>query len=198
MLMSWARIAAAALAGLFFGVCVVQAEPRVFRIDGEGARLTFSCDVLGMVPMEGAFTRFVALIALDVDAPTRTRAVVTVDAASMVLSDPDWTDDLKGPGFFDVAHFPQFGFHSDSAKVVEPGLLSVSGTLVLRATSRPVVLHVRYAPETGAAPTTMQAAAEVDRSEFGMDAFRPVVSDDVDIEVQGQLVPAFPPFRAWR
>lgn len=186
------------MVAVLFGACAARAEPRVFRIDGEGARLTFSCNVLGMLPMEGSFTRFVALVTLDPEAPADTRAVVTVDAASMVLSDPEWTEDLKGPGFFDVAHFPQFGFRSESTKVVEPGLLSVSGTLVLRGIARPVVLQVRYDAAAGTAPTSMRAAAEVDRSEFGMDAFRPVVSDAVAIEVQGRLEPAFPPFRAWR
>lgn len=196
--MSWVRIAGAALAAMLLGAPSAQASLRVFRVDSDTATLAFKCDLLGMLPMEGAFTRFVAIVTVDDTHPTTAQAVVTVDAKSLRMDDETWLDDARGPDFFDVERFPQFAFRSRTATVEAPGELAIHGTLTLRGVERPVTLRVRYdMPDDGSKPS-LEANAELDRSEFGMTALAPILSDDVNIEVRGNLEPAFPPFRPWR
>jgi polyisoprenoid-binding protein YceI len=172
--------------------CALQpaaAAPRIFIIDGHNAKLTFRCAVLGMVDVEGAFTRFVAMVAIDEAAPGEARTVVRVDAASLTTDETRWLDDLRGPDFFHVAQYPMFDFNSFGAEVLAPGLLRLTGTLTLRGVSRPVTLRVRYrlpAPD-GDGEALLDASAEVDRTQFGMDAYALVLSDDVEIEVTGRL-----------
>lgn len=182
---------------LLVGLCAAasigaaEARSRVYVMDGYSAALNFSCDVLGMMPVEGAFTRFIAVISVDDAAPEEARAVVRVDANSL-KSDPDWINDLRGPDFFDVAAHPEFGFVSRTAIVEGHGKLRLDGMLTLRGQSHPVSLRVRYSlPDKAGAPASIIADGEVDRTTFGMDAYELVVSDEVAIEVSGIARPAY-------
>lgn len=169
------------------------AEQRMYILDGNSSTLKFSCDLFGVMPIEGAFTRFIAMIAIDSEAPGEARAVVKVDARSLESDDARWLDDLKGAEFFDIARYPHFDFKSFSATVVRPGVLKVRGQLTLRGITHPVTLKVRYAlPGAGAgAEPTIEASGEVDRTDFGMTAYRAMVSDEVEIEVEGKPAAAF-------
>lgn len=183
------RVALAACASAH----AAEAATRVFIVDGNNARLRFSCDVLGLSEVEGAFTRFVAMVAIDEQAPGETRTVVKIDAASLTTDHTSWIEDLKGPDFFDVARYPIVDFTSFTAVVEAPGVLSIPGKLTLRGVTQPVSLRVEYQlPEqTGTGYGTMKAAAELDRTAFGMDAYDLVLSDDVSIEVKGSVVMGF-------
>lgn len=170
-------------------VHAADAGARLFVIDGYNASLTFSCEVMGMVPIKGAFTRFLAVIALDELAPGEARAVVRVDASSMSLSESGLIDKLKGPDFFDIAKYPEFGFDSYGAKVIEPGLLRLDGSLTVRGVTQPFSLRVRYviASDGVASATTIEADGELDRTAFGMTAYDVILSDDVSIAVDGLM-----------
>jgi polyisoprenoid-binding protein YceI len=183
------RVALAACASAH----AAEAATRVFIVDGNNARLRFSCDVLGLSEVEGAFTRFVAMVAIDEQAPGETRTVVKIDAASLTTDHTSWIEDLKGPDFFDVTRYPIVDFTSFTAVVEAPGVLSIPGKLTLRGVTQPVSLRVEYQlPEqTGTGYGTMKAAAELDRTAFGMDAYDLVLSDDVSIEVKGSVVMGF-------
>lgn len=190
--MTRARLASAAIFASLLTV-PAAAEPRLFVVDGYNATLSFSCDILGMVPVEGTFTRFLALVALDEGAPGEARAVVRVDAASMEVDGDDLVSDLKGPDFFDVAQFPEFGFASYGAKVLEPGRVRIDGKLTLRGVTRPMSLFVRYVIDDakGVAEAKIEAIGELDRTEYGMTAYEALVSDDVQIEVDGTMKQGF-------
>lgn len=171
-----------------------DAHSRVFIMDGNSGTLNFSCDVLGVMPVEGAFSRFVAVISIDDDAPQDARAVVRVDADSLTTDETDWIADLKGPDFFDVTAYPEFSFASHSAAVVGPGELRIEGALTLRGQTRPVTLNVRYqAPDAPDGAAAVTAVGEVNRNAFGMDAYDLVLSDNVTIEVSGMARPGYPP-----
>jgi len=188
---------AAAVLSLTIAACALaqaaHATPRIFIIDGNNAELSFSCDVLGLSEVEGAFTRFIAMVAIDEEAPGETRTVVMIDATSLTTERQSWTEDLKGPDFFDVARYPMVDFSSFTALVQEPGVLNVPGHLTLRGVTRPVTLRVRYRlPDlAGTGLGHMEARAEIDRTAFGMDAYELVLSDDVEIEVRGSVVMGF-------
>ena len=175
-------------------ISVAEANARVFIMDGFSGTLNFSCDVLGLLPVEGGFTRFVAVISIDEDAPWDARAVVTVDAGSLVTTKDGWTEDLKGPDFFDVAAHPEFTFASSAATVEGPGRLRLEGGLTLRGETRPVTLKVRYrTPDSQDGAAAIEASGEIDRRAFGMDAYAVMVSNEVEIEVSGTARPGYPP-----
>jgi polyisoprenoid-binding protein YceI len=175
-------------------VCSAAAHSRVFIMDGNSGALNFSCDVMGVMPVEGAFTRFIAVISIDDEAPQDARVVVKVDADSLVTDETDWIEDLKGPDFFNVGAYPEFDFASHTATIEGEGLLRIDGALTLRGQSRPVTLHVRYqAPDAPGGPATISAEGDLDRTQFGMDAYDLVLSDEVNIEVTGVAHPGYPP-----
>lgn len=182
------------LAGLCAAAAVqaAAAQSRVFVMDGHSGTLNFSCEALGLTAIEGGFTRFVAVIVIDEDAPETARAVVKVDAGSLTSDDRDWIEDMRGPDFFDVAAYPEFDFASHAAAVEGPGRIRLDGMLRLRGIVRPVSLHVRYtAADAPDGPAMVEAEGEVDRTAFGMDAYDLVLSDDVAIEVSGAAHPGF-------
>ncbi len=180
----------------WLGCCAVgaaDAQSRVFIMDGNSGTLSFSCDVMGLMSVAGGFTRFVAVITIDEDALWEARAVVKVDASSLVTDERGWLEDLKGPDFFDVAAYPEFVFASHATSVEGPGLLRIDGALTLRGETRPVTLRVRYgAPGAPDGDAAIRADGELDRTQFGMDAYDMVLSDDVEIAVSGTARPGYP------
>lgn len=185
---------------LLVGLCAAgaisaaEAHSRVFIMDGNSGALNFSCDVMGVMTVEGAFTRFIAVITIDDEAPQDARAVVKVDANSLTTDETDWIEDLKGPDFFNVATYPEFDFASQTTTVEGPGLLRIVGALTLRGESHPVTLRVRYqTPDAPGGPAAITAEGEINRSQFGMDSYDLVLADDVEIEVTGMARPGYPP-----
>ncbi len=183
---------------LLVGLCAAgamqaaEAHSRVFVMDGHSGKLNFNCGAMGLMDIGGGFTRFIAVISIDDEAPEEARAIVKVDANSLTSTDSEWLEDMRGPDFFDVAAHPQFDFASHHATVEGPGRIRLDGVLNLRGVSKPVSLHVTYKTSKAAdGPAQVEAEGEVDRTAFGMNAYDIVLSDDVEIEVTGTAHPGF-------
>lgn len=177
----------AAIIGCLLSCQAAWATPRSFTVDSASATLSFSCDLMGMMPVEGTFTKFVGSVLVDEVNPAQSTMTVTVDATSIVTDDGLWVDKLKGPEFFDVDRYPVFEFRATQTIVEAPGVLRITGPLTLKGITRPLTLLVRYEDSDRTIPPEMTAEAELDRHEFGMTAYDTVLDDEVEIEVQGIL-----------
>lgn len=107
---------------------------------------------------------------------------VRLDSTRMqILGRRRYTRWARGPEFFDVAQFPTIEFRSetyDEALLRDGGPLH--GTLTMRGVSRPVRFMVE--PATCDAPgrdCDVVAHGEVDRTQFGMEAWQVAVGETV-------------------
>ena len=112
---------------------------------------------------------------------------------------PQLDKHLQGSDFFDAAKFPTATFKSTSVKPAGSNKFIVVGNLTIKDNSKPVTLAVTMNgagkhPMAGKQAIGFTATASIKRSDFGVGAYAPNVSDEVHLRIttEGMLadVPA--------
>lgn len=128
--------------------------------------------------------------------PLRASVNVTIPLSSLNTGVPALDEHLRSEDFFEVAKFPTATFRSTK---VEPGAgrdrLKVTGELNLHGVTKPVtldviVLKVGSNPRTDLPTVGFEATATLKRSDFGLGAFVPQVSDEIKLQLTSQGVEA--------
>jgi polyisoprenoid-binding protein YceI len=117
---------------------------------------------------------------------------VSIPLDRLATGVPDLDEHLKSEDFFEVAKFPAAVFASTK---VQPGMgkerLKVTGDLTLHGVTKPVTLDVVLLKagtnvRTGIATVGFTATTTIKRSDFGLGAYVPQVSDAIQIELTTQ------------
>jgi polyisoprenoid-binding protein YceI len=128
--------------------------------------------------------------------PTRASVQVTIPLSSLNTGVPALDEHLRSDDFFEVAKFPTATFRSTK---VERGAgkdrLKVAGDLSLHGVTRPVTLDVTVLkmgpnPRTQLPTVGFEATTTLKRSEFGLGAYVPQVSDEIRLQITSQGVEA--------
>jgi len=177
MLRRWAF--AAALAGL------LQAPPagaatHTLALQPRSAQVSFRAYGLGIVPIDGQFTRFNGVLVLDPADPAVCQLDVQAEAASLQMPDAGMTQDALGPELLDVDHHPAFSYSGRC------GDGQVRGTLLLHGIRRPLLLTV--ARDGG----RWIATGRMRRAEWGMGARPLLAGPEVRIQFSAALPQGFP------
>ncbi len=118
---------------------------------------------------------------------------VDLDARALTAGDKVTLARLRGPDFFDVAHHPSVRFTGRRMTMTGPVTATVAGEVTARGITRPTVLSVSFAQPpakaNGRDPISLSARATIDRTQFGMTAYRMIVSKKVTITINARLVP---------
>jgi polyisoprenoid-binding protein YceI len=127
-------------------------------------------------------------IVYDADAPEQSSVEVTLPMSGLDTFVPKLDEHLKSPDFFDAGKYPVATFKSTSVRVLGDGHLEVTGNLDLHGVSKPVVLDVKLNKSEphpmGKAPTIgFDASTTIKRSEFGIDKYVPMVSDEIALRI---------------
>jgi polyisoprenoid-binding protein YceI len=123
----------------------VHAQPAQ-RLVPEQSVITFVSRQMG-VPVEGSFGRFDGQIAFDAKQPERSRIGVTVDLASVKIGDDTTSAELRKPGWFDTAKYPQASFVSGTVKALGGNRYQVAGQFSLKGRTQPITLAVTLRPQ---------------------------------------------------
>ena len=94
---------------------------------------------------------------------------------------------LKGPEFFDAAQYPQITFKSTRVEPAGANALKVTGDLSVHGVTRSIVLDARINRIGTTIDKKTEAGFDADvqllRSDFGVDKFVPLVSDQVAVHI---------------
>ena len=165
--------------------------PHALVLDGGKSHVSFHLRtrwgqrIAGYLPVVGGERRILA--------DGRHQVWMALDAAAADLEGSGRLDEVaRGERFFDAGEHPRIVFLSDPyhASVVEQGGV-VQGWLEIRGVRRPEVFILEPAscaePGTGCA---VNARGSIDRSAYGMDAMRLVLSGNVHFDLHLWLGPA--------
>lgn len=129
----------------------------------------------------------------DAENPENSSVSVTINANSMSSGVEVYDGHLKGEQFFDTENYPEITF--ESTEVVRAGedRGTIMGDLTIKETTLPVTLDVKFNKAAfeergGIYKIGFSAKTSVNRSEFGMDYAVPIVTDQVDINIQTEFV----------
>ena len=187
----------AALAALVAAL-PVRAEPFVF--DKGYTMLTFSWSHLGLTRQQARFNVIEGSIDIDPEHPELSRLDVTIRVASVQSGNDTFDRILRSPDYFNAATHPAITFHSTHILRTGEKTADVTGDLTMLGQTKAVVLRVTlslygthplgaanpaYANKKAAA---FSATANVRRSDWGMNRGVPLVSDEVEIAIETELL----------
>ncbi|TDU00654.1 MULTISPECIES: YceI family protein [Azorhizobium] len=173
-----AVIAAAVLA---LAAGAVRAAPYV--LDPARSAIRFEIGAEGYPLTRGQFRKFTSNLAVDFDHPARSKVSFKVEAASLDTGLPMLDSYVRSDAFLNTERFPAVSFESTAVEKLDDHRVQVTGILTLLGVSRPEVFVVDVDQSTGKGALGLTARGHIHRSDFGMTAGLPLISDDVAITV---------------
>ncbi len=184
----------------FFAAGAASTRAEVFVFDKGYTALVFSWSHLGLSRQQARFNAFEGTIDIDAANPENSKVDITIRTASVQSGIDTFDRILRSPDYFDATTYPVITFRSTAVKRTSEVTADVTGDLDIRGKSVPVVLAVTLnqfgAHPSGAANpayagkkvAAFSAKTGVSRSAWGMGRGAPLVSDEVEITIETELV----------
>ena len=167
----------------------VAAAGDTFTIDPSHSQVEFRIrHFVSKVP--GRFGKYKGTITADPNNLASAVISVEIETASINTDEAERDEHLRGPDFFDVAHFPKMTFVSTQVVPKGSGKASMKGDLTLHGVTRPVDLDVDilgFMDGRGGIRAGFEARGTINRKDFGMvwnrvlDTGGTILGDDVEI-----------------
>lgn len=165
--------------------------PRIetLQFDSERSSAQFSVKVFWMIPVDGQFGQVRGDVVVD-HFRSQARVDARIDANGVSMRRSAYENWVKSAEFFDVEHYPEIRFHSDSFPIARlHGGGDLPGVLTMRGIEKPVLFQVKpSACERPAIDCDVEAEGTVRRSEFGMTTRRASLSDKVELSFSVRIV----------
>ncbi len=167
------------------------AAPVTYTIDASHAQIIFSYNHVGYSTGYGMFSGFGGEVVYDAEAPAASSVSVTFPVRSMLTGWEARFEHFMSPDFFDAAEDEAVSFTSTAVEVTGDTTGKITGDLTLNGVTKAVVLETTLnkaeayplPPFEGKPALGFTAIATVLRSDFGLGAFAPFISDEVQIQI---------------
>ncbi|WP_374305816.1 YceI family protein [Methylocella sp.] len=166
----------------------VAPEAAAYAVDPNHTQALFNVSHFGVSNYWGVFSGVSGTLDLDPKAPEKSAVSVSIPVKSVATTSEKLTGELTSAEWLDAGKYPEMTFRSTKLIPTGEGTGAMDGEFTLRGVTRPVTLKVKF---TGAAVNPMtkkvnvgfEATGTLKRSEFGVDKFVPLVSDEVSIVI---------------
>jgi len=170
--------------GVALASATAVADPAAYRIESAQSRAEFT---IGGARISGRFAKIEGR--LTYDPGTRAGSIELDLFASSIDTGWDVRDDLiRSESLFDAARYPRVRFRSTRFEFDADRLARVDGDLTLRGVTRHVsftIPRIQCGRRPDEKPDACTALAEglIRRREYGMDAWWPLIGDDVQLNI---------------
>ncbi|MEP4195364.1 MAG: YceI family protein [Aliishimia sp.] len=166
-----------------------------YLLDASHSQVIFSYNHLGYSTTTGVFSGFEGEIMFDADAPDASSVSVSMPIKSMFTGWEKRTGHFLSPDFFDAADGDLVTFASTSIEVTGDNTALITGDLSMNDVTKSVVLDAVLNkagthPMAGKDWAGFDATATLMRSDFGLGAFAPAVSDEVELRISVEAMKA--------
>ena len=157
-----------------------------YAVETHHTQVSFGVDHLGISPYYGSFSDVTGTLVLDPAKISAATLTVSVPIASVQTTSAKLTEELKSADWFDAAKFPTATFTSTKVTSTSPTTATIDGNLTLHGVTRPVTLEARFYgagvnPMSKALGVGFEARTKIRRTDFGVKAGIPFVSDEVGL-----------------
>ncbi|HTH66901.1 MAG TPA: YceI family protein [Rhodanobacter sp.] len=177
-----------ALAGLLGAAVSVQAAPVTYKLDPSHTMVLFSWNHFGYSNPTADFGLGEGTLVFDEQHPAASSVQVSLPLAMLDTHVPALDKHLKEPDFFNADKYPVVTFKSTAVQPLGGNKFKVTGNLTVHGVTKVVVLDATLNkigphPMSKAQSIGFDATASIKRSDFGMGAYVPNVSDAVNIRI---------------
>ena len=167
-------------------------ETYTYEIDPSHSSIGFKIrHFINKVP--GTMDNFKGTITFNADDASDNKVNAEIEAGSINTANKKRDKHLKTDDYFHIDKYPQIGFVSKKWEQVSDNEYNVHGNLTMYGQMHPINLKVVFLGETpGIGPyedymiAGWEGSAVIDRNEWGIDAGKPILGDDVDIDISIQ------------
>jgi polyisoprenoid-binding protein YceI len=177
-----------ALAALLGASLTAQAAPVTYKLDPTHTMVLFSWNHFGFSNPTANLGIGEGTLVYDEAKPANSSVQVTLPLANLDTHVSALDEHLKKPDFFDAAKYPVVTFKSTRVEPLGGNKFKVTGDLTVHGVTKPVVLDATL-NKAGMQPMLkvpaigFDATATIKRSDFGVGAYVPNVSDEVQIHI---------------
>ncbi len=185
---------------LAVGFTAPHAHAELFVFDKGYTAIIFSWSHLGLSRPQARFNGIDGTIDIDTQNPEASQVDISIRTVSVQSGVDAFDRILRSPDYFDATTYPIITFRSTAVKRTSEITADVTGDLNIRGQSVPVVLAVTLnqfgghpsgvanPSYTGKKVAAFSAKTSVSRSTWGMGRGAPLVSDEVEISIESELV----------
>ncbi len=179
-------------------VMATTAQAELYELDQGHTEVRFYYNHAGLTQQSGEWRSIDGKIEFDPADVAATQIFVRIDASSVDTGVPALDDHLKSADFFEVETYPEIVFQSKSAVQTGANTLRMTGDLTIKDATAPAVLDVELTfsgahPLGGFVPyyegewVGVEATATLLRSDFGVGAYAPLTSDEVQLKISAEM-----------
>ncbi|EPX81880.1 YceI family protein [Salipiger mucosus] len=171
------------------------ADAETYVLDSSHSQIVFSYNHLGFSTGYGMFSGFEGEIAWNEDAPAESSVEVSFPVRSMMTGWEARFEHFMSEDFFDAADDEMVTFTSTGIEVTGEDTALITGDLTLNGVTNEVVLDTQL-NQAGEHPMEnkpwlgFSATTTLVRSDYNVGAFAPYVSDEVEVEISVEAMPA--------
>lgn len=177
-----------ALAALLGAAMSVQAAPVRYKLDPHHTMVLFSWNHFGYSNPTADIGLGEGTVVFDEQNPANSSVQVTLPLTRLDTHVTELDEHLRKADFFDAAKYPVITFKSTRVEPLGGHKFKVAGDLSVHGVTRPVVLDatlnkVGPHPMGKTQSIGFDATTTLKRSDFGVGAYVPNVSDEVHVRI---------------
>jgi len=159
-----------------------------WAVDKTHSYVNFEVIHLGLIPFPGRFTRQEYELDYNPDRVEESWVKVRIPVKSLQTDDDLTNEILLGEQFFDSRNYPYITFESTGIRRTGPDTGVIVGELTMVGNTRTIEMPAKFEgdakhPFLGSKIVGITAVAEIDRTLWGLSAWRPFVSKTITIEI---------------
>jgi len=169
-----------------------------YELDSSHSQVLFSYNHLGFSTTFGMFSGFEGEIMFDQENPANSSVTVSMPTKSMFTGWEARDGHFMSQDFFGATDEDLITFTSTSIEVTGDNTALITGDLTMNDVTKSVVLDATltqtapypFGPNQGTPTAGFNATTTLLRSDFGVGAFAPAVSDEVQVQISIEALQA--------
>ena len=166
---------------------VARVTAGTYQADPSHSLVGFRVNHFGFNDYFGVFGDVAGTLVIDPANPNAAKVDVTIPLSGLSTASTKLTEHMSGADFFDSAQFPSVRFVSTKVTAKGTGAM-IEGDLTIRGVTKSVTLDAKFTgagtnPYSKKETAGFAATTAIKRSDFGMNAAVPLVSDEVRLDI---------------
>lgn len=160
-----------------------------YALDPGHSQIVFTYNHIGYSRTFGMFGGFGGEIQFDEENPAASSVYVSIPVLTMITGWDARKQHFMSDDFFGATENDVVTFASTGIEVTGENTANITGDLAMNGVTKPVTLETKlnksapypFGPKEGTPTLGFEATGTIVRSEFGLGAFAPAVSDEIEI-----------------